>query len=808
MSKDKRVVKVAVIGSGLAGLTATYLLENNPDNFEVHLFEKGDSLGMDAASVSVGPKKEFRIDVPMRYYSHLFKLYTYLKIPIKKAKFSFGWYRIMMQPQQQQSSLTNTQLASHTQNESYLIYSGARTIGHLDKIKTSTATETLCFLWRSLIVATSYLWLLFLSVWLHYGGYFLDTHQTMSAFGHMTLETFFKTYHVHPFFVHHVFVPLFAAVCTTTFDSMLQYPAADVLEYLAVGLFQESYVVACGVQEVVRRISKPFRHVHLQTAITKIESGSEQHRFRLTDQHGNQHDMDHLIFATQGNQAQRLLSGYVEHLEDQGRVKEQIDVLRAFPYEPAIVINHTDTRLLPSNPHHWKALNLAVVDVGVPVGSDAHVVSDPHQTTMATHILNMTHDRFSQDDVCYLQTTNPCLAVDPEKLLSVAHFERATVTVESKRALRRLFVWSQHGRVTLGPCQGVENGIWFVGSYCWKGIPLLEGCVASAELVVEGLAEVEQVTLNVKCAVCCALASSGDRQVEYVDCVERCASTRDLNELSLHLRLLRWTVRQDCGYHCMQAITQRALANDDVIHQYHGKWPFHRLLGIQEPASVLFSILNGLMHLHYFKQIRRYVSARYPLRTYYLGIAVVGMNAWLWSTVFHMRDTPLTEKLDYFSAGLYILYGLYVAVIRIGYLHQRPVVWLWSLLCGGLYVVHLTYLSRLPRFDYSYNMIACIVVGSCQTLLWLFWSLWQYTRWGKVERRPFAWMAGLFVVLISAAMALEVFDFPPLYLVLDAHSLWHAATIPLAPFFYRFLLRDTECETVALSRLANDKRSS
>lgn len=60
-------VKVAVIGSGLAGLSAAYLLTQGEiegdKNFEVHLFEKNSELGMDAASISVGPEKDFRIDV-------------------------------------------------------------------------------------------------------------------------------------------------------------------------------------------------------------------------------------------------------------------------------------------------------------------------------------------------------------------------------------------------------------------------------------------------------------------------------------------------------------------------------------------------------------------------------------------------------------------------------------------------------------------------------------------------------------------------------------------------------------------------
>lgn len=62
----KKKVNVAVIGSGLAGLCSAYFLSQHED-VNIHLFEKNTSLGMDAASISVGPNKDFRIDVSTLY---------------------------------------------------------------------------------------------------------------------------------------------------------------------------------------------------------------------------------------------------------------------------------------------------------------------------------------------------------------------------------------------------------------------------------------------------------------------------------------------------------------------------------------------------------------------------------------------------------------------------------------------------------------------------------------------------------------------------------------------------------------------
>jgi hypothetical protein len=47
------------------------------------------------------------------------------------------------------------------------------------------------------------------------------------------------------------------------------------------------------------------------------------------------------------------------------------------------------------------------------------------------------------------------------------------------------------------------------------------------------------------------------------------------------------------------------LAEHGEVYQYYGKWPFIRFLGMQEPAAVLFSIGNLVMHFQAFLNIRK-----------------------------------------------------------------------------------------------------------------------------------------------------------------------------------------------------------
>ncbi|KAI0373193.1 Per1-like protein [Pilatotrama ljubarskyi] len=313
-------------------------------------------------------------------------------------------------------------------------------------------------------------------------------------------------------------------------------------------------------------------------------------------------------------------------------------------------------------------------------------------------------------------------------------------------------------------------------------------------------------------------ASAGDRAEDFRGCVSLCQSRTcegsiPAVSLPLALRLTGWTCTDNCKYECMHLITDRAILQNVPVQQYYGKWPFWRFAGMQEPASVLFSVSNFIAHAVGARKIRAKIPDGHPMKRYYLLFAYVSMNAWVWSSVFHTRDLPMTEKLDYFSAALAILYALYYTVIRLFHLHptgrsrltpsqpssssKSVILVAWTVVCSCAFLSHIAYLTLLPRFDYTYNMIFNLVIGMAHNLLWLCYSLpsrlsfiRRYARRPNTYRPAHASRPALFALLTTAATALELFDFPPWGRVIDAHSLWHLATAPIAVFWYDFLVAD------------------
>ncbi|KAI3622590.1 nad fad-binding protein [Moniliophthora roreri] len=528
---SRRTVKVAVIGSGLAGLTAAYLLsERNEDGdgveYEVHLFEKTNALGMDSSSISLpipGEEQEWRINVPMRsfqggYYPRLIAFYRHLGISFRKADYSYSF----------------STLSSHNNSKDItasIIYNGRSGLGGLsipsqirDTSETFFSSPVLAKAWALLSFAVVAIQILFCYIRLLILSLPFRRPSDVSTLSfNLWMERTIPRTRISRLlgldsawtcFAEDILIPLFSAVCTCTRDDIKNHPMEEFLDYVWLTLGTSHYVAKNGVREVVLKLASRIPHIHLSSSISSIEMDRRNQRLvsihcTTSGGHKIHSGFHHIIFATQAHRAIPILKAYISSLPPSTNghhmqlVHDQIACLQHFKYQHAIVVNHTDGSLVPDNVKDRRELNIiAHSSRSVPSKTEKkeedweYSVCMPPSYTMATHSLPSPKG-YSHHLPPVFQTTNPIVEPRNERILSVARLERAVLTLPSKEALKGLHSQTRglsgygHGR--LGPLQGAGKiidascgpGIWICGSYAYSGIPLLEGCVVSARNVVE-----------------------------------------------------------------------------------------------------------------------------------------------------------------------------------------------------------------------------------------------------------------------------------------------------------------------------------
>lgn len=338
-----------------------------------------------------------------------------------------------------------------------------------------------------------------------------------------------------------------------------------------------------------------------------------------------------------------------------------------------------------------------------------------------------------------------------------------------------------------------------------------------------------------------ARASVGDNLPEFRNCVTDCkAQVCDAHATSKYTEnsvnpvsrvLFMWDCPLDCNYKCQQSISAGRRAAALPMVQFYGKWPFRRVLGVTELASTAFSLANLYVNYANLAKVTRLYRASLhanpqgaAMLKQYLILLWVSVVGWVFSTVFHVRDIPLTETLDYLGAGAIIVANFNAICVRSFHLNRsdralrRQVFQLALLVVLGLH-----YASLRRHWDYAYNMLFNTVVGLLALVLWMLvlWLVYlEYrsklhiynnsihllpyetriltklnfvglSRSKYIPLLPFA----LNVFLIFA-VSLEMVDFDPWWQLVDAHSLWHLCTVFPPIVWYDWNLWDVELQSL------------
>ncbi|SCU95746.1 LAFA_0G02058g1_1 [Lachancea sp. 'fantastica'] len=337
-----------------------------------------------------------------------------------------------------------------------------------------------------------------------------------------------------------------------------------------------------------------------------------------------------------------------------------------------------------------------------------------------------------------------------------------------------------------------------------------------------------QRLLIVSIALRKVLGSIGDRLDEFTECVEDCQVALSCpgfeDELptgiasgphpvfvpasSVASNLFFWDCTAHCDYQCQQIITQLRIHEGEPVVQFHGKWPFKRMLGMQELFSTIFSVANFVPHYrgyqmlqHELKVTPSHSKVRLVLSKY-LYVAMAGMLAWTSSSIFHFRDLEITEKLDYFFAGATVLSAFHAILIRVGRLYRQElyhrVVSAMVLLIFSMHV-----LRQYLDWSYTYNMRFNVAFGVLQYVLLLTVAYRNYkqlktarqTRKAHFKTRrsmifDLCVVPAALVIGTSLSMSCELIDFFSYKWQIDSHAIWHACTIFPSWKLYDFFIND------------------
>ncbi|WP_300464082.1 FAD-dependent oxidoreductase [Desulfobacula sp.] len=411
-------MKIGIIGTGIAGLSAAWLF--NRAGHRVTLYEKHHTLGMDAHSITFEQKGvALRTDVPPRIFNvtqwpNLLNLYREVGVAFDPIDPSQSFCLIG------QPNFLNVDVAYQPQ-----VPDGSEITEQLNQIMNDIARLAL--------------------------GASQDLADGLSA--QTTLADYLQRQDYSQAFITDFLYPILAStVCTCSYDSLNAYPAPVILETL-LNLFGSQPLLRTkyGAQDVVRRLSRGIDDIRYGTEVCALEPTPSDVRLETTQ--GKVETFDHLIVATQANQALDILSNPSE---------TECKMLSSFSYDDVPIIVHQDSALMPVKRKKWAHINL--------------LIAPDRRATMCSVLMN----RFNPDwqiDQPIIQTINPLIEPQPETIIAQYNLQRPVVNEQSLAGLDLLKLLHQKA----------GRRIWFCGSYAAEGVPLLESAVLSVLRVANRL---------------------------------------------------------------------------------------------------------------------------------------------------------------------------------------------------------------------------------------------------------------------------------------------------------------------------------
>ncbi|MBX9761764.1 MAG: FAD-dependent oxidoreductase [Pseudomonadaceae bacterium] len=356
-------MKIAIIGSGIAGLTSAYLLNRR---HEITVFEASDWIGGHTHTVDVEVNgQRYAVDTGFIVfndwtYPNFIRLLSQLGVGFKDTEMSFS----VSDP------LTGVEYNGHSLNT---LFAQRRNLFSPKFI--GMVRDILRFNREAL----------------------LDLNNQRIA-ADMTLGDYLKANAYSERFIQHYIVPMGAAIWSMSLADMLGFPLQFFVRFfknhglLSVSDRPQWCVIDGGSSSYIAPLTESFREkIRLNCPVTRVERDADG---VIVHSNAGIERFDKVVFACHSDQALGLLA--------QPSETEQ-SILGALPYADNDVVLHTDTRLLPKRPMAWASWNYRL---GGPVDQPAAVTYD----------MNILQG--IQSDSTFCVSLNQTAAIDPNKILA------------------------------------------------------------------------------------------------------------------------------------------------------------------------------------------------------------------------------------------------------------------------------------------------------------------------------------------------------------------------------------------------------
>ncbi|MDO9624406.1 MAG: FAD-dependent oxidoreductase [Pseudomonas sp.] len=375
-------MKIAIIGSGIAGLTSAYLLNRN---HEITVFEAGDWVGGHTHTVNVTVEgKSYAVDTGFIVfndwtYPNFIHLLNQLGVGFKPTEMSF----------------------SVTDPVSGVEYNG----NNLNSL----------FAQRSNLLSPKFIGMV--RDILRFNREALDDLQHNRIDAVTTLGTYLKQRGYGERFIQHYIVPMGSAIWSMSLADMLGFPLQFFVRFfknhglLSVSNRPQWCVVEGGSSSYVAPLSASFKqHIRLNCPVQRVERDATG--VTLHSAAGSER-FDKVVFACHSDQALKLLA--------QPSQAEQ-EILGALPYADNDVVLHSDTRLLPKRRLAWASWNYRL---GGPANQPAAVTYD----------MNILQG--IQSDTTFCVSLNQTALIDPTKILACYRYAHPQYSLAGMAAQAR-----------------------------------------------------------------------------------------------------------------------------------------------------------------------------------------------------------------------------------------------------------------------------------------------------------------------------------------------------------------------------------